>query len=101
VGDNGVRTVDPDGIRAIAKRLSQAAEEADEVAASMPAFLDAGPFTPFLLELVHLTAAEHVLMVMRAEMASEKLKQVAANSERFEDAASEHVDKTWKDLLEP
>lgn len=80
---------DPPEIRALANGLDQVASEVDGVGRSTPPSLDAGPLTPWILELVQAAAANVAAQVIRLHAAAEAARQSAA---RYADAEDHHVE---------
>ncbi len=57
--------------------LADSAESLDAAAKSSPATVDAGPFTPVVMDMVEATAAQYAHLVLRMDAAAERLHRVA------------------------
>jgi uncharacterized protein YukE len=94
----GEKWFDPDGMRQIANRLDQAADEADSAGVSMPESLDAGPFTPLIVSMVNAVAAEDANLIMRLGMAAEKIRTAASKAEQAEEESAKTIEDVWRDM---
>jgi hypothetical protein len=94
----GEKWFDPDGMREIANRLDQTADEADAAGESIPASLDAGPFTPLIVSMVNAVAAEDANMIMRLSMAAEKIRTAASKAERTDEENAKTVEDIWRGM---
>lgn len=94
----GEKWFDPDGMREIANRLDQAADEADTAGESIPASLDAGPFTPLIVSMVNAVAAEDANMIMRLGLAAEKIRTAASRAEQTDEESAKTIEDVLRDM---
>jgi hypothetical protein len=73
------------------RHLGEAAEDLDQADRSKPESLDAGPFTPVVMDMVEATVAQYAHLVLRLDEAKEQLHDVAGYYRRVEENNTREV----------
>jgi hypothetical protein len=65
--------------------LGEAAEELDQADRNKPESLDAGPFTPVVMDMVEATVAQYAHLVLRLDETKARLRDVAGYYRKVEE----------------